>query len=180
MYKNSLILYLFALEMFVICVAPGWADVAKKLSPTVTIYLSSDLVVFDSKKQISGIIEAGYPVRVFTVSDSDTWSISYQASPLISKKSKISPKRIQIKTPYSNGYKGLNIQQEAAKGLKTGSRQIELAKLEFRVMITPNDKPGIYTGTIYSHDGAPIIHVRLIIEKGDIPKVTRRLRRRLI
>lgn len=75
------------------------------------------------------------------------------------------PDRILIRSPYTNGFEGLHIPRLVGKGNITGATPVDVALMQFRYMATGQEKPGVYEGNIFSPDGGPTIHVRMVIEQ---------------
>jgi len=128
------------------------------------ITLSHDLVTFHPVSGQSGTVDADMPIRVMIQSSVSGWSLNYQATPLSGPGGEIMPDRILIRTPYTNGFEGLDIPRLVGKGNITGPTPIDVANMQFRYMATGQEKPGMYNGNIFSPDGGPTIHVRMVIE----------------
>ena len=128
------------------------------------IILSHDRITFYIVQGQSGAVDADMPIRVMVQSDVSGWSLNYQATPLSGPGGEIMPDRILIRTPYTNGFEGLDIPRLVGKGDITGPTPIEVATMQFRYMAAGQEKPGIYEGNIFSPDGGPTIHVRMVIE----------------
>jgi hypothetical protein len=129
------------------------------------ITLSHDLVTFYLISGQSGPVDADMPVRVTVQSDIADWALNYQATPLSGTGGEIMPDRILIRTPYTNGFEGLHIPRLVGKGGLTGEKPVDVATMQFRYMATGQEKLGVYEGNIFSPDGGPTIHSRMVIEQ---------------
>ena len=132
--------------------------------PDSEIILSHDLIQFHLVSGQASPVDADIVVRIIVQSSKSGWVLNYQANPLIGLEGEIPPDRIQVKTPYSNGFEGLDLPRLVGRGDDSGTKPDEVATIQFRYMATGQEKPGTYEGTIFSSDGAgPPIHVRIVI-----------------
>ena len=156
----------YKIQIVLICLPlllpAAWCYAAS--APIIT--LSHDLVTFHLVSGQSGAVDADMPIRVMVQSNMG-WTLNYHATPLSGPEGEIMPDRILIRTPYTHGFEGLHIPRLVGKGGLTGPTPIEVANMQFRYMATGQEKIGIYEGNIFSPDGGPTIHMRIVIE----PKV---------
>ena len=129
-----------------------------------TIILSSDLITFHLASGQSGPVDADMPIRVMVQSGVSGWALNYQAAPLSGPGGEIMPERILVRSPYTNGFEGLHIPRLVGKGGLTGEKPVDVATMQFRYMATGQERLGVYEGNIFSPDGGPTIHVRMVIE----------------
>ena len=163
----------YKIQIVLICLPlllpAAWCYAAS--APIIT--LSHDLVTFHLVSGQSGAVDADMPIRVMVQSNMG-WTLNYHATPLSGPEGEIMPDRILIRTPYTHGFGGLDIPRLVGKGGLTGPTPIEVATMQFRYMPTGQERPGIYEGNIFSPDGGPTIHARMVIEPRveEGPKVT--------
>lgn len=129
------------------------------------ITLSHDLVTFHLISGQRGHVDADMPVRVTVQSDIADWALNYQATPMSGPSGEIMPEMIQVRTPYTSGFEGLFMPRLVGKGGLTRQTPVEVATMQFRYLATGQEKPGVYDGNIFSPEGGPTIHVRMVIEQ---------------
>ncbi|MFA5353957.1 MAG: hypothetical protein WC291_06995 [Thermodesulfovibrionales bacterium] len=136
----------------------------RSASAALTVTLSNDLITFNLAAGQAGPVNAPAPVRAM-ISSTTPWTLTYQATPLLDGAGKsIAPDRIFIRTPYTNSFESLSIPRLAGKGGPTGKEADEIF-VSFRFMPTGQEQPGVYEGTVFSVEGGPPVHVRIVVEK---------------
>ncbi len=132
--------------------------------PTPQITLSQDVINFHFASGQTDSVDADAAIRVNVQSSVSEWDLHYQANPLVGLNGEIMPARIVVKTPYTNGFESLDMPRLVGQGNATGKESVEVASIQFKYMATGQEKPGTYEGDIFSLDGGPTIHMKMVIE----------------
>ena len=126
-------------------------------------YPSEDVIIFNATGQPGGLVDADKTIDINVKSGPKDWIVRYQALTLNGNEGEITPDRISVNNPYTNGYEEMSVPRVLAKGDDKVTRPVAIGPVRFRLQTTWKDKPGTYTGLLISPDGAQSIHVKLII-----------------
>ncbi len=126
--------------------------------PFLAIQLSTNEITFAEEADQAGIVQGEPMVHVIATSDSTTWVVDCQATPLVGQDgATIPPARCFVRSSWTRtaadggagpGYLPLDAPRTVVARESAADNPVASADLDFRLLTSWEDRPGVYEGQI--------------------------------
>ena len=126
--------------------------------PFLAIQLSTNEITFDEEADPAGIVQGAPIVHVTATSDSTTWVVDCQATPLVGEDgATIPPARCFVRSSWTRtaddagvgpGYLPLDVPRTVVARESAADSPVGSVDLDFRLLTSWEDRPGAYEGQI--------------------------------